>query len=63
MATTYTFDSLVKEVIERGSLQVNINGIDIGGQYDRVSHYLVWTSGYAIRNDQYIKDIIDGKML
>ncbi len=40
------------------SLRVHIGPVEVGGTYDSTTRILVWQAEFAVRNEEYVKNLL-----
>jgi hypothetical protein len=59
MAFTKTYDELVADVVRERNVKLYIGLIEVGGTYDPITHVLLWQADFAVRDEAYVRDLID----
>jgi hypothetical protein len=57
---TITYDELSQLVCVNKVYKTTINGIEVQGTFDPVTKILVWQGLFAVRDEEWVRSIIDG---
>lgn len=58
-AKKITYEALAERVVHEKWVRLQIGTTDVLGTFDPITKYLVWTADYAIRDEAYIRKLID----